>query len=48
MIAIILAGVYGGKKLDEYLQWDFPLFTLVLSLLAIFAAIYYAIKDFIK
>lgn len=47
MIAIILAAVYGGIKLDEYLQWNFPLFTLVLSLLGVFAAMYFAIKDFI-
>lgn len=47
MIAIILASVYGGIKIDEYLQWDFPLFTLLLSLLGVFAAMYFAIKDFI-
>jgi F0F1-type ATP synthase assembly protein I len=48
MIAIVMAGVLGGIKLDEFLQWKFPLFTLLLSLIGIFAAIYFAIKDFLK
>jgi F0F1-type ATP synthase assembly protein I len=48
MIAIVLAGVFGGIKLDEWLQWKFPLFTILLSILGVFAAIYFAIKDFLK
>jgi phage shock protein PspC (stress-responsive transcriptional regulator) len=48
MIAIVVAGVFGGLKLDEYLQWGFPLFTILLSLLGVFVAIYFAIKDFLK
>jgi len=48
MIVIVLAGVFGGLKLDEFLHWKFPVFTILLSLLGIFAAIYYAIKDFLK
>ena len=45
MIAIILAGVFGGMKLDELVKWDFPVFTLVLILLAVILSMYYAIKD---
>jgi F0F1-type ATP synthase assembly protein I len=48
MIAIVLAGVFGGIKLDEWLEWKFPLFTILLSILGIFVAIYFAIKDFLK
>jgi TctA family transporter len=48
MIIIVLAGVLGGIKLDEYLKWKFPVFTLLLSILSVFFAIYYAIKDFLK
>ncbi|MDF1550841.1 MAG: AtpZ/AtpI family protein [Bacteroidales bacterium] len=48
MIVIVLAGVFGGLKLDEYLQWKIPLFTVLLSLLGVFAAVYFAIKDFLK
>jgi F0F1-type ATP synthase assembly protein I len=48
MIMIILIGVFGGVKLDEWLAMKFPVFTVVLSISAVFLAIYYAIKDFIK
>jgi len=48
MIAIILIGVFGGVKLDEWLELTFPVFTVILSILSVFLAIYYAIKDFIK
>lgn len=48
MLFIILAGVFGGIKLDEWLQWKFPLFTVILSLLAVILSIYYAVKDFMK
>ena len=48
MLVIILVGVFGGIKLDEYIGWKFPLFTVVFSLLAVIFAIYYAVKDFLK
>jgi F0F1-type ATP synthase assembly protein I len=48
MAAIILIGVFGGLKLDRWTGWKFPLFTVVFSLLSVFAAIYVAVKDFIK
>ena len=48
MLAIMLAGVYGGIKLDEYLELSFPVFTLVLTIVAVIFAIYFIIKDFLK
>lgn len=48
MVAIILIGVFGGVKLDEYLNLNFPVFTVVFSLLSVFLAIYYVIKDLMK
>ncbi len=48
MIGIILVSVWGGVKLDKLTGWHTPVFTIVLSLLGVFAAIYVAIKDFIK
>ncbi|MFC2081305.1 AtpZ/AtpI family protein [Bacteroidota bacterium] len=45
MIAIILVGVLGGIKLDEIVKWDFPVFTLILTLLAVILSMYYAVKD---
>ena len=48
MIAIILIGVFGGMKLDEWLKLQFPVFTVVLSFLSVVLAIYYVTKDLIK
>ncbi len=48
MIAIIVGGTFGGWKLDEYLSWGFPVFTIVLSLLSVVIAIYISVKDLLK
>ncbi len=48
MIAIILITTWGGTKLDKLTGNDTPVFTIILSLLGVFAAIYTAVKDFIK
>ena len=46
MIFVMLAGVFGGINLDEWLNTE-PIFTALLALLSVFAAIYIAIKDFL-
>lgn len=48
MIAIILVGVFGGMKLDKWLETRFPVFTVVLSFVAVMLALYYSLKDFIR
>jgi len=48
MIGIILVAVWGGVKLDKLTGWRIPVFTIVLSLLGVFAGIYTAVRDFIK
>jgi hypothetical protein len=48
MMAIIALGAFGGLKLDELIAWRFPIFTIVLSLFAVFIAIYISIKDLLK
>ena len=48
MIVIILIAVWGGTRLDKLLEFETPVFTVILSLLGVFAAIYTAIKDFIR
>jgi ATP synthase protein I len=48
MIVIILATTWGGIQLDKLAKFKTPVFTIILSLLGVFAAIYTALKDFIK
>jgi hypothetical protein len=48
MLVIILAGVFGGYKLDQWLELNVPIFTVLLSLLSVVLAIYTVIKDLLK
>ena len=48
MAIIIVGGTFGGKWLDSFIDIKFPVFTLVFSILSVFLAVYYAIKDIIK
>ena len=45
---IIAVAVWGGIKLDELAEINKPIFTIILSLLGVFMAIYIAVKDFIR
>ena len=49
MGVIIALGVWGGVKLDEKFPVSkFPVFTITLSLLSVFASMYFVIKDITK
>jgi F0F1-type ATP synthase assembly protein I len=48
MVALILLPTLGGVKLDKLTGWQTPVFTIILSLLGVFAAIYFTVKDFTK
>lgn len=48
MLVIILAGVFGGRELDRWLDLGFPAFTLSFTILAVILAIYTVIKDLMK
>ena len=48
MFAIILIGIFGGYKLDQWLKIGFPVFTVLLSIISVATAIYTAVKDLLK
>jgi hypothetical protein len=48
MAVVIGVAVWGGQKLDERSQRKTPIYTIILSLLGIIAAMYLALKDFIR
>ena len=48
MFAVIGIGSWGGMKLDSYYKTSTPIFTIILSLLSIFASLYLVLKDFIN
>ena len=45
---VIGIGVWAGVKLDEYFKNEVPLYTVILSLVSVFASMYLVLKDFIK
>lgn len=48
MFAIIGLGIFGGYKLDQWLKIGFPVFTVLMSIISVAAAIYTAVKDLLK
>jgi len=48
MLIIILIGVFGGMKLDQWLKLQTPVFTIVLSILAVILAIYNVTRGLMK
>jgi ATP synthase protein I len=48
MLVIMAVCTFGGYKLDKWLEFKVPIFTLVLSLFGVAAALYLSIKDFLK
>lgn len=48
MLAIILIGVFGGRELDKWIHWQFPVFTMLLSVLSVILAIYTVIREFFR
>jgi hypothetical protein len=48
MLVIILAGVFGGRELDKLINSTIPYFTVSLSIISVFIAIYLAVKDLLR
>lgn len=48
MIVIILLVLYGGMKLDEFLEREFPLFTIIGAFLGVVLSLYFALKDLLR
>lgn len=48
MIVIILAGAFGGRALDKLTNIEFPVLTLVLTILAVVIATIYGMRELFK
>jgi hypothetical protein len=48
MLVIILIGVFGGYELDKLVKGNLPYFTVSLSIISVFIAIYLAVKDLLR
>lgn len=47
MLVIIMAGVFGGYKLDQWLHTG-PLLTIILSIISVFISIYSITRDLLR
>jgi len=47
MLVIIMAGVFGGYKLDQWLHTA-PLLTIILSIISVFISIYSITRDHLR
>jgi F0F1-type ATP synthase assembly protein I len=47
MLAIVLAGVFAGFKLDSWLNTR-PVFTIILSVVSVILAMYYVTRDLLR
>ena len=48
MIAIILAGAFGGRALDSWIELEFPVFTVSLTILCAVGATIYGMRELFK
>lgn len=48
MLAIIAIGVFGGYKIDQWINIKFPIFTVILSMVSVALAIYIVVRDLTK
>lgn len=48
MIVIILAGAFGGRELDKLIEWEFPVLTVVLTILAVVGATIYGMRGLFR
>lgn len=54
MGVIIFGSAFGGVKLDQYLkahhyiEFEFPIFTVIFTILSVIIAMYFFLKDLLK
>ncbi len=48
MGVIIVAGAFGGRELDKLVEWKFPVFTLVLTILSVIGAVFYGMREIFR
>ncbi len=44
MVAFVVVFTFIGRFLDQFFQFQFPVFTLILIMIGLFGALYYMIK----
>lgn len=48
MIVIIVGAAFGGREIDKYIEWEFPVFTVSLTILSVIIAVIYGMRGLFK
>jgi membrane protein DedA with SNARE-associated domain len=48
MGVIIVAGAFGGREIDKHVNWKFPVFTLILTILSVIVALVYGMRELFR
>jgi len=48
MIVIIVGAAFGGREIDKYVDWEFPVFTVSLTILSVIVAVIYGMRGLFK
>lgn len=48
MIVIIVGGAFGGKALDNWVNWSFPVFTVSLTILSVIVSVVYGMRELFR
>lgn len=48
MIVIIVGAAFGGREIDKYVDWEFPVFTVSLTILSVILAVIYGMRGLFK
>lgn len=48
MIVIIVGAAFGGREIDKYIDWEFPVFTVSLTIISVIVAVIYGMRGLFK
>jgi len=48
MIVIIVGAAFGGREIDKLTSWEFPVFTVSLTILGVIISVIYGMREIFK
>ena len=48
MIVIIVGAAFGGREIDKHIDWEFPVFTVSLTIISVIVAVIYGMRGLFK
>jgi len=48
MIVITVGAAFGGREIDKYTAWEFPVFTVSLTILGVIGSVVYGMREIFK